>query len=400
MMQKARLSTVDVFQEPSSPHRLNGSTGNSPYAILDVKDREIRATAVGKSIAWYVDNQLADGSWREQVIPADIVGLSRDVVVFRGPRKTNLIAYDWHGDQNTFCPPMWWDLAIGSGACGLGCRACFLMLTHRVKRDPLRHLLHDNLEDFLRASEKWLQNPLRRRQHTLGVGIDRSDSLLYEGAAPHVRNLAPLFGSQQHNPLNNKLILLTKSSNTYYLQDIAPEHRRNIVVSFSLNPEPVADLWEGKWPDTGERITPSIASRFEAAKYAQSLGFEVRVRIDPILTPDGWEEHYADFISNVRTAELNFHYWTLGTYREKNSQLDAWRERWGLPAMEWEPTDEEMEQDGTHRHLSPKRRIQIYQSVAHMIRTEFPNSRISLCKETHVVRKLVGLCNADCNCLV
>ena len=104
MMEKARLSTVDVFQEPSSPHRLNGSTGNSPYAILDVKDREIRATAVGKSIAWYVDNQLADGSWREQVIPADIVGLSRDVVVFRGPRKTNLIAYDWHGDQNTFCP--------------------------------------------------------------------------------------------------------------------------------------------------------------------------------------------------------------------------------------------------------------------------------------------------------
>ncbi len=363
-------------------------------------ERDIQTTAAGKPISWYVNKQVADGVWQEQVIPANVVGLSRDVTVFRGPRKTNLITYDWHGDKNTFCPPMWWDLAIGSGACGLGCRACFLMLTHRIKRDPLRHLLHDNLDDFMFAAEKWLKDSQRRRQHTLGVGIDRSDSLLYEGVTPHVRNLAPLFGSQQHNPQGNKLVLLTKTANTYYLEDVAPEHRGNVVVSFSLNPEPVADLWEGKWPDTGERITPSIQTRLEAARYAQGLGFEVRVRVDPILTPDGWESLYADFVAEVRAAGLNFRYWTLGTYREKNAQLDAWRERWGLPAMEWEPDEDEMERDGTHRHLSAMRRIQIYRTVSQLIQSEFPQAKISLCKETHAVRKLVSLCNADCNCLV
>src|SRR2546421_2648531 len=330
----------------------------------EVNVRQIGRTAEGRTIDWYTNEQVHNGSWREEEIPPDISGLSRPIVVYRSSRKTNLIVYDWHGDKQTFCPPMWWDLAIGSGACGLGCRACFLMLTHRIKRDPSRHLLYENLDDFLQASEKWLLHPDRRRQHTLGVGIDRSDSLLYEGVVPHVRNLAPLFSDPIHNPKGNKLILLTKTANTHFLADILPAYRSNIVASFSLNPENIADLWEGKWPDTFERITPPISQRLEAVKYAQDLGFEVRVRVDAILTPDHWEEEYASFIADVKNMGINFRYWTLGTYRDKNTQLDAWRERWGLPAMEWQPSENELVKDGTHRHLPEERRVAIYSKVA------------------------------------
>src|SRR5260370_17899316 len=99
------------------------------------------------------------------------------------------------------------------------------MLAESIKRDASRHLLHDNLDDFLRASEKWLLHPNRRRQHTLGVGIDRSDSLLYEGVIQHVRNLAPLFSDPDHNPCNKKLILLTKTPNTHDLAKLAPPNR-------------------------------------------------------------------------------------------------------------------------------------------------------------------------------
>jgi hypothetical protein len=362
--------------------------------------RRIGKTAAGRPIDWYTNEQVNNGVWREEEVTSEVSGLSRPITIYRGSRKTNLIAYDWHGDKQTFCPPMWWDLAIGSGACGLGCRACFLMLTHRIKRDPSRHLLYDNLNDFLHASERWLLDPTRRRQHTLGVGIDRSDSLLYEGVIPHVRNLASLFSDPNYNIAGNKLILLTKTANTHYLEDISLAHRSNIVASFSLNPEAIADLWEGKWPDTYERITPSISNRLEAVKYAEDLGFEVRVRVDPILTPDGWEDQYASFITDVKNAGINFRYWTLGTYREKNTQLDAWRERWGLPPMEWQPSENELVQDGTHRHLPEERRIPIYMKVSALIRREFPKARISLCKETHPVRKALALCNADCNCLI
>jgi len=357
---------------------------------------EIHTTSAGKPITWYVDEQVENGNWTPEVIPAEIVGLSRPLTVFRAPRHTNLVTYDWHGDAETFCPPMWWDLAIGSGACGLGCRACFLMLTHRIRRDPWRHLLYNNYDDFTKAVEKWLVDPKRRPQHTMGIGIDRSDSLLYEGVTGHVRRLAPLFASPVANPNHCRMILLTKSANTRYLADIPLADRKNIIATFSLNPEPVADLWEGKWPD-GERITPPIARRLEAALFAQELGYEVRVRVDPILTPPGWEELYAEFVAEVVRLGINFRYWTLGTYREKNKQLDAWRERWGLPAMEWEPDD--MVADGTHRHLPPARRIEIYRAVRDIIRRELPQAKVSLCKETHEVRKAVILCNADCNCL-
>lgn len=362
--------------------------------------RRIGRTAAGRQIDWYTNEQVSNGVWREEEVSPEVSGLGRPITIYRGSRKTNLIAYDWHGDKQTFCPPMWWDLAIGSGACGLGCRACFLMLTHRIKRDPSRHLLYDNLNDFLHASEKWLLDPTRRRQHTLGVGIDRSDSLLYEGVIQHVRNLAPLFSDPNFNIAGNKLILLTKTANTHYLEDIIPAHRSNIVASFSLNPETIADLWEGKWPDTYERITPSISKRLDAIKYAQDLGFEVRVRVDPILTPNDWEEYYASFVAEVKRTGINFRFWTLGTYREKNAQLDAWRERWGLPPMEWQPSENELVKDGTHRHLPEERRISIYRKVTNLIRREFPKARISLCKETHTVRKALALCNADCNCLI
>lgn len=359
---------------------------------------EVGTTSVGRPMDWYVTNQVDEGKWREEVIPAEIVGLSRPLTVFRAPRKTNLVTYDWHGDKDTFCPPIWWDLAIGSGACGLGCRTCFLMLTHRVMRDPWRHLLYDNVEDFAVASQKWLIDPKRKPFHTLGVGIDRSDSLLYEGVTGHVRQLAPLFASEKTNPKNCKLILLTKSTNTHYLADIDRTDQGNVVVSFSLNPEPVADLWEGKWPD-GERITRSIADRLEAVILAQEMGFEVRVRIDPILTPPGWQDYYRDFAKQVHQSGIEFRYWTLGTYREKNTQLQAWAQRWGLQPMEWQPGEDELVHDGTHWHLSVERRIEIYQIVRDIIREEFPQAKVSLCKETHSIRKALALCNADCNCL-
>lgn len=333
--------------------------------------------------------------WELQTIPAETVGLTRNIEVYRATRKTKLVTFDYHGDEKTFCPPIWYDLGIGSGACGLGCRSCFLMLTFRSMRDPLRHLLYSNVEDFWRAAERWLKDKGRRRQHTLGVGIDRSDSLLYEGVTGHARNLVPMFADERKNPHGNYLILLTKSANTHYLKDLPT---RNVAVTFSMNPERIADLWEGKWPDTGERITPGIDKRLDACLEAQNMGFEVRFRVDPILAPVGWEEEYEAFFADVAHRGIRPRYVTLGSYREKNPQLDTWREKWGLPEMEWEP--EELARDGTHRRVPDAVRIRLYETVTQLSRKYLPESRVSLCKETHSVRKALRLCNADCNCLM
>jgi hypothetical protein len=268
------------------------------------------------------------------------------------------------------------------------------MLTFRAMRDPYRHLLYDNVEDLWAATRRWLSDPRRRRRDTLGLGIDRSDSLLYEGITGHAQHLAPMFAHPDTNPNGNHLVLLTKSTNVDYLEGIPAT---NVAVSFSVNPEAIADLWEGKWPDTGERITPPISDRLKACLRAQLMGYETRLRIDPILYPPGWQAHYEAFFKEAAYLGLRPGTVTLGTYREKSAQLDAWRSRWKLPPMEWKA--DELEHDGTHRHVREAKRIEIYRTMAALSRKYLPESRVAVCKETHAVRKATGLCNADCNCL-
>jgi len=327
--------------------------------------------------------------------------------VFRGRRAGELIKHKWHGDKNTFCPPMWCDLAIGSGACGYQCRACFLMLTFRVMRDPRSPLLYDNLEDFADSVDLWLSHPSRRPQHTLGLGIDCSDSLLYEGVTGHARRYIPLFADPVANPKRCKLVLLTKSANVGYLQGLPTQ---NTVVTFSLNPERVADLWEGKYED-GVRVTPSIAARLAAVRRVQEWGFEIRFRIDPILPVPGWEAHYEDlFVQAARTGILPS-YITLGTYREKAPSLDAMRKWWGLPPMEVD-VRAGLAREGTHSHVPATERERIYTIVNSLINRAWPGLQdprgvrlspplVELCKETHDVRRAVGFaCTARCNCLL
>ncbi|MEK6408387.1 MAG: hypothetical protein AABN34_15780 [Acidobacteriota bacterium] len=367
-----------------------------------------KSAATLKPFGEFVESQVSAGSWREEVVPAAVAGTPRDLVVFRAARKANRIKHDWHGDTQTFCPPKWFDLAIGSGACGYGCRFCFLMLTFRAMRDPMRPLMYDNIDDFEADVRKWLladtwhteQEGRRTVRRTpldaLGLGIDCSDSLLYEGVTGHARRYIPLFANPQTNPRRNKMILLTKSANTHYLEGLPTD---NVAVTFSINPEREADLWEGKFADTGERITPPIERRLKACAEAQGFGFEIRWRLDPILTPAGWERDYAEFFREAATMGVSPRYITLGTYRGKSSQLDFWRRAWGLPEPEWEP--EELLKDGTHRHLPRERRLEIYRTLIRLIdEAPWRNSPlVELCKEPHEMRRGVGIVGCNCNCL-
>ncbi len=54
----------------------------------------------------FIADKLNKETWVKEVVPASVVGLTRDVTVYRAERKTNLIKFDWHGDKDTFCPPV------------------------------------------------------------------------------------------------------------------------------------------------------------------------------------------------------------------------------------------------------------------------------------------------------
>lgn len=115
----------------------------------------------------------------------------------------------------------------------------------------MRPLIYDNINDFEEDVRRWLlaeswptrqegrKRVGRTRLDTLGLGIDCSDSLLYKGITGHARRSIPLFANPETNLRRNKLVLLTKSANTHYLEGLPAGA---VAVTFSLNPEREADL--------------------------------------------------------------------------------------------------------------------------------------------------------------
>jgi DNA repair photolyase len=261
-------------------------------------------------------------------------------------------------------------------------------------RDPHQPLVYENVAFFWNAVRRWLVSPRRRACHTLGLGTDRADSLLFESVTHHARHLIPMFADPVRNQLGCKLFLLTKSKNVHFLEGLPTQ---NTIVSFSLNPQDIADLWEGMWPDTLERIPPSIDERLDASLRAQQMGFEVRWRVDPILTPAHWKAQYRKFFKEAAVKGNRPTRITLGTFRETRATLDYWRKHWNLPAMHWRP--EVLQRDGTHRHGPVAYRIETYRAIAAMCAEFFPDSIVALCKETKDVRRISGLTSASCNCL-
>jgi len=348
----------------------------------------------GKPFDHVVKKKVANGDYRLQTIPGHITGTSRPIEVYRATRAKNNIIKPWEPqtDDASYCPAHWSDIAIGRGACGFRCRACFLMLTHRVFCDPSRHVLYENTDDYVIAVQKELRKP----GANLGLGIDCGDSLLYEGVTGLARRLIPLFADKKSNPFDRKLILLTKSTNIHYLEGLPT---KNVLMTFSVNPEPIADLWEGKWND-GVRITPPIEDRLAASALAQEMNFEVRWRVDPILPFEGWREIYHEFFVSAAADGHRPSRITLGTYREMGRSLLTIAKKWGLPPMEWTPP--KLSKDGMHYHMEGAERIEIYRHLNATIEASWPPLEhtpiVALCKESKQVRAAVDLNHDHCNC--
>ena len=372
----------------------NATPNNSGQNMHEIIRTHPGLTDEGKPFDFVVKKRVAKGIYRLQCLSAEILGTARPIEVYRAKRARGSIIKPWpsNPDDDSYCPAHWADIAIGQGACGFRCRACFLMGTRRVFCDPSRHVLYENINDY----EEVVRNELARSGRNLGLGIDCSDSLLYEGVTGHARRLIPLIASKRTNPFERKLILLTKSANIHYLEGLPTA---NILMTFSLNPERIADLWEGKWND-GLRITPSIEDRLAASAKAQDMGFEVRWRLDPILPVSNWLDIYREFFFAAAADGHRPTRITLGTYREMQRSLLTFAAKWGLPPIQWMPV--KLTKDGAHYHIPETERIDIYHHLIDVImsawRATGSTPTIALCKETNLVRASVGIGHNHCNC--
>lgn len=179
--------------------------------------------------------------------------------------------------------PHFLELKWGYG-CHFRCSYCYLQGTFRYpqfrkQRDGchIAPRMKSKAKILLHLDAFWRVSP---RKEVLNSG-ELGDSLMLNGA------LIDLIKEFRENYLTSKsrhhrILLLTKDTRIekllkYDLQEL-------VVASFSLNSRSVAMRWEGR--------APLLEERLKAAEELSDAGYEVRVRIDPMVPVAEWRSDY------------------------------------------------------------------------------------------------------------
>jgi len=185
--------------------------------------------------------------------------------------------------------PKLWLLAWADG-CPYQCTYCYLQGTFKGKTEPT---VFSNLDKLFREVEVWLKNP---NPKILNTG-ELSDSLAITRKV--IVKLIERFAKQE----KHKLLIVTKSDRVDEILGL--NHNRQTIVSFSLNPEKVAEKFEVGAPPTSKRL--------EAIEKCLDAGYPIRVRIDPMIPVEGWEDFYRELALEVN--RLKPERVTLGSLR-------------------------------------------------------------------------------------
>jgi DNA repair photolyase len=204
-----------------------------------------------------------------------------------------------------------------------------------------------------------------------GTG-ELSDSLALEHVTGFARPLVEFFRERPRCWFEFK----TKSTQVESLLEIESVPR-NIVVSWSLNPQTVID--------SEERRAESLESRLRAAQKAAAAGYRLGFHFDPIFHYDGWEDDYRSVVEEIyRHVEPGKVAWiSLGTLRYSSWMAGILKRRFSthpLLAGELFPVPP----DGKYRYPQPVR-VEIYRKMNEWISSFDPQAYIYLCMESAAV---------------
>jgi spore photoproduct lyase len=265
--------------------------------------------------------------------------------------------------------PHFWELNWAYG-CRFECAYCYLQGTLRGNKKPR----HKPVGEVLASLDRFFRE--QSEPQILNSG-ELTDSMVFPQI---IKRISDKFEMQD----KHKLLIVTKSANIGVLLD---KPRKQTIFSFSVNASETWRRWEHK--------TPSPEARIKAAKAANALGDEVRIRIDPIFPVEGWRESYEDLIYTLLT-EFAPERVTLGTPRGLAKTLMYAKDR------SWSMVFQGGEKTGWGWKIAPDVRIEIYGFLYdRLVELGMDKRKIALCKETVDMWRHLGLNprTVRCNCV-
>ena len=216
-----------------------------------------------------------------------------------------------------------------------------------------------------------------------------SDGLLFPWMLE--QNVIPAFKEWQKER-GHRALILTKSNDISCL--FALKAQDSVTVAFSVNAEFISETWE--------RRAPHPWTRLQYAQKVSDWGYPVRLRIDPMVPVENFEDGYEKLINKIMEYVPNAEVITLGSLRMTKTNLRVC---------------ENLEKDTTYRRYldvetsrdwrsSEEKRIKMYSFVINSLRDKGYKGHISLCKETESVWEKMSKTllpkkeDAVCNCMM
>lgn len=184
-----------------------------------------------------------------------------------------------------------------------------------------------------------------------------------------------------------KNVLLEFKTKTDFVGHLPSLTRRNVVLSWSVNPPEIIREEEFK--------SAPLEARLEAARRAISKGYRIGFHFDPVVEISGWENAYGELIGELVKAvpEKDLVWISLGSLRFPPSLKGVIDERFPksrVAAGELMPGE-----DGKMRYFRPVRTA-MYREIYRQIRNEWPEVFVYFCMENDVVwKEIMGFSPED-----
>ncbi|MFQ6095865.1 MAG: spore photoproduct lyase family protein [Candidatus Bathyarchaeia archaeon] len=262
----------------------------------------------------------------------------------------------FHKTPSDIVCPHFYELVWARG-CPYNCAWCYLQGTYRIQgKQPYFYPRREVEKSAVLFCEK-MQDP-----QVVNTG-ELADSLMGEHLNPPFSEwIVKLFGRYgQH-----RVLFLSKMTHIQNILHLNPFLMWIPIFSWSLNANPVACRWE--------HGAPSVKDRLEAAQTLDDQGYEVRIRIDPMVPIKGWMEHYQRLVDQI-LDQLWPERITLGSLRGLQSTINNAQDKSWVQYLS--------EKSGWGLKIDFDTRALMYSTIIDYLHDEPGYDMVALCKETH-----------------
>ena len=186
------------------------------------------------------------------------------------------------------------------------------------------------------------------------------------------------------------MTMLTKCSDVDNLLDL--DHNNHTILSWSLNPPEVSEMFETN--------VPPIAKRITAMQKCAKAGYPVRAVVMPIIPIENWQQVYSQFLESL-LANVKLDRITLGQICSYSTAMQLTEKKLGRQNTISNQLEKAKSRDGRVR-FPDQLRLDIYKHLTGCIRQQKPDLQIGLCLEEKSIFKALDIeaSIGHCNCVL